>query len=363
MSHPIDVQLGDRSYPITCGRNLADSVARQVRDVQEAGCPVALAVDQEVARVQSPFLEKAFSGIPQLTLPSGESTKSLAHFGEILDFLTEVPLDRTGLLFVAGGGVVGDLGGFAAAAYLRGISFHLIPTTLLSMVDSSVGGKTGINLRAGKNLVGAFHQPAAVTIDVDFLNTLPEREFAAGMAEVVKYGLLGKRALFEKLEAETVLHPGHPALEAIIRDCCRQKALVVQADERETAASGGRALLNLGHTFAHAVEAVAGYGHYLHGEAVGLGLVLAARLSQNRGWLEAPDVARVERLVERYQLPVTLREPLSVNDLLTAMKRDKKAKFGKLRFVALRSLGEAVTTDAVSEMTIRNLWKSAGAKD
>ena len=363
MSKTLTVELGDRSYPIHIGRGLGKNLKCRVSALKEESRPLALVYDQELGRVQEPYLEQAFLDIPRLALPSGESTKSLSHWGEVLEFLADIPLDRTGQLFVAGGGVVGDLGGFVASSFLRGIPFHLIPTTLLSMVDSSVGGKTGINLPAGKNLVGAFYQPASVTIDVDLLSTLAPREFTAGMAEVIKYGLLGSRALFEKLEAESVLHPGHSALEEIIQECCRQKADIVQADECETASSGGRALLNLGHTFAHAVEAVDGYGKTLHGEAVGLGLILAARLSEGLGWLPAEDVVRTHQLVVRYGLPDRLREPLPVEQLMSAMKRDKKAKFGKLRFVALRELGLAETTDDVSEKTIRDLWAGVGAKD
>lgn len=363
MSKTLTVELGERSYPIHIGRGLAGPLQDQVSKMKGASRPLALVYDQELGRVQDPFLKQAFPEIPRLALPSGESTKSLAHWGEVLEFLADIPLDRTGHLFVAGGGVVGDLGGFAAAAYLRGIPFHLVPTTLLSMVDSSVGGKTGINLPAGKNLVGAFFQPSSVTIDVDLLSTLPPREFTAGMAEVIKYGLLGNRALFEKLETESVLHSGHSALEEIIEECCRQKAAIVQADERETASSGGRALLNLGHTFAHAVEAVDGYGKTLHGEAVGLGLILAARLSESLGWLSSEDSDRVHQLVARYGLPQRLRESLPIEKLISAMKRDKKAKFGRLRFVALRELGVAETNDNVSEKTIRDLWAGVGAKD
>jgi 3-dehydroquinate synthase len=363
MKHRMEVSLGDRSYPIHIGRDLWGHLKTEVEACRRAGRPAALIYDAALEAHQGAFLEKAFEGLPRLELPSGEPTKSLEHLGRVFDFLADIPLDRTGVLFVCGGGVVGDLGGFAAASFLRGITFHLVPTTLLSMVDSSVGGKTGINLPAGKNLVGAFYQPRSVVIDTAVLHTLPEREFAAGMAEVVKYGMLGNRELLERLEGEAALAPGHPALEAIIETCCRQKAQVVMADEKEQAASGGRALLNLGHTFAHAIEAVAGYGSYLHGEAVAVGLVLATRLSVELGWVVAEDVERVEALLARCNLPVALREPLNGDALYSAMMRDKKVKFGQLRMVAMRELGHAVTVDSVSEDTIRKLWRTAGAED
>src|SRR6185295_4410937 len=198
----------------------------------------------------------------------------------------EAKLDRGGVLFAVGGGVIGDLGGFAAAAWLRGIEYYQVPTTLLAMVDSSVGGKTGINLASGKNLVGAFHQPRAVFISTGLLSTLPPREFAAGMAEVIKYGLLGDAPLFAQLE-EAPLTIANARLAAVVRQCCALKARIVEADERETAKEGGRALLNLGHTFGHAIENVAGYGEYLHGEAVAIGLCAAARLSQKLGYIGA----------------------------------------------------------------------------
>ena len=237
-----------------------------------------------MAAAQSPWLDAALPGVKRLEIPSGESSKCFQQLERGCDFLAAERVDRAGAVFAIGGGVTGDLGGFIAASYLRGIDFYQVPTTLLSMVDSSVGGKTGINLKAGKNLVGAFHQPQAVFADVESLQTLPAREFASGMAEVIKHGLLADRELFEILESlDPPLHPGHPSLATIVRRNCGIKAGVVQADETEQAASGGRALLNLGHTFGHAIEAVAGYGEYLHGEAIAIGLVLAVQLSVEQG--------------------------------------------------------------------------------
>ena len=357
------VELGSRSYPIRIRRGNADGMRGEVDRLREAGRPVALVVDSALIEAQGDYLATAFDDLPRLELPSGETTKSMESLGRIWDFLAAIPLDRTGVLFVCGGGVVGDLGGFAAASFLRGIGFQLVPTTLLSMVDSSVGGKTGINLSAGKNLVGAFYQPGAVHIDPDLLYSLSAREFRAGTAEVIKYGMLGNADLFELLEKEDVLNARHPRLGEVIEICCRQKAEVVRADEEERASRGGRALLNLGHTFGHAIEAVAGYGAYLHGEAVAVGLVLAARLSEALEWTGQEERERVVRLISRYGLPVSLREALPTEDLMEAMRRDKKVQFGKLRLVALESLGRAVTTTDVSAALIRELWRGAGAED
>jgi 3-dehydroquinate synthase len=280
----------------------------------------------------------------------------------VVDFLAQQHLDRAGILFVVGGGVVGDLGGFAAAAWLRGIDFYQVPTTLLAMVDSSVGGKTGINIEAGKILVGAFHQPRAVYVSTSMLTTLPAREFAAGMAEVIKYGLLGDAALFSDLEKKP-LTPADPRLAGIVRRCCEIKARIVEADERETAREGGRALLNLGHTFAHAIENVAGYGTYLHGEAVAIGLCAAARLSQKLGYIAAGDVARVAAVATAHALPSRLRTALPYAGLVSAMTRDKKVRRGGLRFVVLRKLGEAATQDGVSPALVEASFREIGAGD
>jgi 3-dehydroquinate synthase len=301
-----------------------------------------------------------FGEAATLVLEAGEETKSLREYGRVLDFLAEQRLDRTSVLFAVGGGVIGDLAGFAAASYLRGIEFFQVPTTLLSMVDSSVGGKTGINLKAGKNLVGAFHQPKAVFIATGLLTTLPKREFAAGMAEVIKAGLLGDVALFAQLE-RAPLTVASAELAAVIRTCCALKARVVEADERELAKEGGRALLNLGHTFGHAIEQVTGYGIYLHGEAVAIGLAAAARLSARLGFLTAAEVERVERVVITHALPVHLREPLSLEKLMTAMARDKKVRGGLLRFVVLKKLGEAATQSGIDPVLVESVWRELGA--
>jgi 3-dehydroquinate synthase len=279
----------------------------------------------------------------------------------LYDWLAASNIDRSGALFALGGGVIGDLVGFAAASYLRGIDFYQVPTTLLAMVDSSVGGKTGINIAAGKNLVGAFYQPKAVYVDTGVLASLPEREFSAGMAEVIKYGMLYDEALYAHLRGSERMRYDHEALPGVIRRCCEIKAAIVRTDEKEIAASGGRALLNLGHTFAHGIENAAGYGEYLHGEAVSIGLVMAAKLSQRMGKLQQADVDSVAHLLDRYALPTALRAPLQIKDLWEAMMRDKKVRAGKLRFVAMERLGRAMTVDDVPEEWIRELWIEAGA--
>jgi 3-dehydroquinate synthase len=360
MAQPLTVNLSERSYPIVFGTDLTSDVRQTVDRLVAGGSRVAVVVDENVAETHASMLQAALGHAPALLIPSGEGSKSITAFARVLDFLAEAKLDRSSTLFVVGGGVVGDLGGFAAASYLRGIDYFQLPTTLLSMVDSSVGGKTGINIDAGKNLVGAFHQPKGVFIATDLLATLPSREFAAGMAEVIKYGLLGDAALFGRLETQP-LTMADPVLAAVIRQCCALKARIVEADERETAKEGGRALLNLGHTFGHAIENVAGYGAYLHGEAVGVGLCAAARLSQKLGYLTAANVARVDRVVAAHALPVRLRSPLAFADLQAAMGRDKKVRAGGLRFVVLKSLGEAATQVDVPPELAEASFREVGA--
>jgi 3-dehydroquinate synthase len=331
-----------------------------VDEAAKRGQKSVLLTDDGVAKAQPEFLAKGFGSIPCLTIKAGEKAKSLESYGRVLDFLAANKVTRQGLLWVVGGGVMGDLGGFAAASYLRGIRYVQVPTTLLAMVDSSVGGKTGINLSAGKNLVGAFHHPQAVHIAMNFLATLPAREFAAGMAEVIKYGLLGDAALFARLE-KTVLTPAHADLPAVIHRCCELKAGIVRADEHELAAEGGRALLNLGHTFGHAIEQVTGYTAYLHGEAVAVGLAGAARLSQKLGLITADDVARIERVLAAHSLPVRLRAALPVAELQAATTRDKKNRADGVRFVVLDSLGAAATRSGIAPATVEAVWRELGA--
>lgn len=361
MLSALTISLENSSYPIEFGVGaLGGQLSAAVRAAQFQERRHAVIVDQAVAAVAGVEIAAAFGSAPTLVLPAGESTKSLESLGAVWEWLAAQRIDRGGVLWVLGGGVLGDLGGFAAATYLRGIDVVQVPTTLLAMVDSSVGGKTGVNLVAGKNLAGAFHHPRAVFIFPEWLRTLPAREFAAGAAEVIKYGLLGDAALFARLESDP-LTPASAQLVPVIRRCCEIKAQIVQNDPRETAAEGGRALLNLGHTFGHAIERVAGYGAYLHGEAVGVGLCAAARLSRDLGLIPAAAVARVDRVVAAHDLPARLRAPLPVAALLDAMSRDKKVRGGELRFVVLESLGQAATRGGVATAAAERVWRELGA--
>ena len=363
MSYDLEVDLGERGYRILVGEELLDRVHKAVDVLRAENRNGAVLTDEGVYSHQREYIEKAFPDLPLLVLPSGEETKALEHLGRVYDFLSERKVDRTGYLFAFGGGVVGDLGGFAAASYMRGIDYYQVPTTLLAMVDASVGGKTGINLRRGKNLVGAFYQPKAVFADTDLLRTLSSREFSSGMAEVIKSGLLADVELFTTLESLDRLEPGHKELPRIIHSCCAIKGRIVMDDERENAPSGGRALLNLGHTFGHAIEAVTNYAEYLHGEAVAVGMVLAARLSCRIGLLKEAEVGAISTLIAKYDLPVRLANPLSVGRLLEAMQRDKKVRYGTMRYIVLDKIGSAVSrNDAPSEL-VRELWMEAGAVD
>jgi len=359
MAQELRVQLGARSYPIHF-HSEKESIPVVVAEMKREGRPAALLTDAGVAQAHGVYLHRNFGPIPQLVLAAGEQSKTLETYGQVLNFLAAERITRQGVLWVVGGGVMGDLGGFAAASYLRGIDYIQVPTTLLAMVDSSVGGKTGINLAAGKNLAGAFHHPRAVYIETDLLATLPAREFAAGMAEVIKYGLLGDAALFVRLE-KSGLAALSPDLPAVIRRCCELKAGIVAGDEHETATEGGRALLNLGHTFGHAIEQVTGYTAYLHGEAVAVGLAGAARLSGKLGLIPASDVTRIERVLAAHQLPVRLRAPLPVGALQAAAAHDKKNRADGSRFVVLSALGAAVTRGGIPPGTVETVWRELGA--
>jgi 3-dehydroquinate synthase len=284
-------------------------------------------------------------------VPDGEKTKSWQVLETVFDALLAAHCGRDTLLVALGGGVVGDLAGFAAAVYQRGIPFLQVPTTLLAQVDSSVGGKTAINHARGKNMIGAFHQPLAVISDVATLDTLPDRELRAGLAEVIKHALALDLAFVDWLEknVEKVLARDRVALTYAVKRCCELKAGIVAADERE---AGVRALLNFGHTFGHAIEAGAGYGSWLHGEAIAAGMVMAAQLSKNLGLIGDPEVARVSGLVGRAGLP-TRGPALAPQKLMELMGGDKKAAQGKLRFVVLEALGRAALRGGVEEQRIR----------
>jgi 3-dehydroquinate synthase len=340
--HTLQIELGARTYPIRIGHGLLGN-PRAFAEARGRTC--RLVTDRNVA---AHYLEPVRSALALpaehcLVLPAGETQKNFETAGRVLDWLLETRLPRDGLVVALGGGVVGDLAGFAAAICQRGVDFIQLPTTLLAQVDSSVGGKTGVNHARGKNLIGAFHQPRVVIADLDTLKTLPRRELLAGVAEVLKYGLLGDAAFFAQLEStlEAVLALEPATLAATVGHCCRMKTRIVGEDERE---SSTRALLNLGHTFAHAIEAHAGYEGWLHGEAVAVGLCMAADLSERLGWLPVVDAARVKALVARAGLPTRPPSGLSPQRFLELMGRDKKVKGGRLRLVLLRAIGEAVVT-------------------
>jgi 3-dehydroquinate synthase len=362
MNTHVDVALAERSYRIEIGPAASSILTATLQDLQAKGRGIAVIADAGLLAAQPDFL--AQHGVDPdsvISVPQGEASKSVQQFSRLLSELAQRALGRDSILLAAGGGVCGDLAGYVAASYLRGIDFYQIPTTLLAMVDSSVGGKTGINLPEGKNLVGAFWQPKGVFILPALLKTLPAREFSAGVAEVIKYGMLCDLGLFEKLEQLPGLAADDQRWSEIIARCCELKATIVAADERETAGSGGRALLNLGHTFAHAIEQVSGYGAYLHGEAVAIGLSLATRMAIENDKLDPALQLRVDTLLQRYNLPIQLRAPLDTDSLLSAMHKDKKNRAGKLRLISMQSLGQAYVTDQITESLIRTLWQDAGA--
>jgi 3-dehydroquinate synthase len=338
----IDVALGDRSYPIHIGAGLLPRAGELLASAFAR--PRAMVVTNPVVAAQ--YLEPLRSSLrgagiesEAMLIPDGEAYKTLATLDDVLTRLLQAKAERSTTLVALGGGVVGDLAGFAAAVYQRGMPFIQVPTTLLAQVDSSVGGKTAVNHPLGKNMVGAFYQPRAVLIDTRCLRTLPEREVAAGLAEVIKYGAIRDAEFFSWLEAnlDRLVARDDDALAHAIGESCRIKAEIVAQDERET---GERALLNFGHTFGHAIEAGLGYGEWLHGEAVAAGMVMAARTSARLGTLPEADVARLSALLERARLPV-VAPALGVDRWLELMGRDKKVEGGTLRFVLLDAIGQA----------------------
>lgn len=339
----LNVELGDRSYPIHIGDRLR--LQSELLAPHVDGRKIMVVSNEMVAPLYLRDIEQSLAGreVFSVVLPDGEAFKTLDVLATVFDALLEQRFARDCCLLALGGGVVGDITGFAAACYQRGIAHIQVPTTLLAQVDSSVGGKTAVNHRLGKNMIGAFHQPRAVIIDTDTLSSLPARELRAGVAEVIKYGLLRDAEFFDWLEsnlARVLQREPQPLMHAIIRSC-RNKAEIVALDERE---SGPRALLNLGHTFAHAVETGLGYGNWLHGEAVAAGMVSAAELSRRIGWLRRTDVERIEAIVEAAGLPARLPAQLDGARLRELMAVDKKVDAGRLRLVLLKSIGQAIVT-------------------
>lgn len=349
----LKVELGSRSYPILIGEGLLASpdVIREHLPARD----LLVVSNTTVAPLYLPTLQKSLpASAVEVILPDAESHKTLGTVSRILDVMVSHRLGRDCAVLALGGGVVGDMAGFAAACYQRGVAYLQLPTTLLAQVDSSVGGKTGVNHPGGKNLIGAFHQPVAVLADTATLRTLPARELRAGIAEVIKYGLICDASFFGYLEAHLEeLLAGQPAVLArAIRRSCEIKAGIVSADEHE---QGERALLNLGHTFGHAIESATGYRQWLHGEAVGAGLLMAAALSHECGLIQADDLHRIRRVLERAGLPVRI-EGVSPEAALEHMRIDKKIKEGRLRLVLLRGIGGAfVTADYPQEALLSTL--------
>jgi 3-dehydroquinate synthase len=359
--HTVHVDLGPRSYPIAFadeGTGFGPFVKARA---PKAATAVVIA-DPNVRHVADVVVNALTEqGIRTwlVTVPPGESTKSLAHAATLYDRLAEVNADRNTLIVAVGGGVVGDLAGFVAATYNRGLPLLMVPTTLLAMVDSSVGGKVGINHPGGKNLIGAFHQPVGVWIDPVALDSLPEREYVSGLGEVVKYGVILDAEFFAWLEANVppILARDPAAVAHVVARSCRLKADVVEKDEREE--TGLRAKLNYGHTFAHAFETVAGYGAWLHGEAVSAGMVCASRLAEKLGRIPADVTERQLKLLTAFGLPVEANPDWSVEDQIAVMRRDKKAVAGTLRFVLPTKLGEVELVSGVPEELVRSVLGKA----
>jgi len=354
----VRVDLGPRSYDVVIGRGLIDRVGERIKSLGSVGVAaivtdrrvmaeyrLRLSVSLQAVDLDAISFHKSEPGLiispeEHLVVDAGESSKSMRSAETLLSQLAMIRVPRTGTVIALGGGVIGDLAGFVAATYLRGINFVQVPTTLLAMVDSSVGGKTGVNLPEGKNLVGAFHQPKLVVADLDTLSTLPMREFSAGMAEVIKYGAIRDKALFDRVSKP--VKPGDADLDEIVEKCVAIKARIVEKDEFET--KGERALLNFGHTIGHAIEKVTEYKSYLHGEAISLGVRAAAWLSVWHAGLPEADAHRIEAALATNGLPLFLKPEVDRAAILAALGNDKKvAADGKNRWVLLKSLGEATS--------------------
>jgi 3-dehydroquinate synthase len=353
----VKVGLGSRSYDIVIGRGVLNSLGARMKSIR-AGARAAIVTDANVASLHLGAAKTALGeiGHTQVEVAPGEHSKDYATFAKVCEALIAAKIERNDLVVALGGGVIGDLAGFAAASVRRGLDFIQVPTTLLAQVDSSVGGKTGIDSPQGKNLIGAFHQPLLVLADTALLDTLPKREFNAGYAEMAKYGLLADAGFFAWLESNwQEVFAGGPAREHAIAVACRGKAAIVARDERET---GERALLNLGHTFGHALEADAGFsGKLLHGEAVAIGIVMAFEFSVKRGLIPADAAARVVRHFKACGLPVRVTDmfnaPPDLDRLMALIAQDKKVKRGKLTFILVRGIGNAFVENDVDPAEVR----------
>lgn len=355
MTKQIQVELGTRSYSIVIDRNLmsnGEHIAHHLENKKVLIVTNSTIAPLYLEQVQTLLADSLL--VDPVILPDGEQYKTLAQMDAIFTSLLQQNLGRDTVLVALGGGVIGDMTGFAAASYQRGIDFIQIPTTLLAQVDSSVGGKTAVNHVLGKNMIGAFYQPKLVMIDTDCLSTLPAKEFAAGMAEVIKYGIIWDQAFFSWLEShiEELKSLDYESLKYAIGRCCEIKAEVVALDETEQAV---RALLNLGHTFGHAIEAEMGYGVWLHGEAVAAGTVLAAKTALKMNLIEEAMLERIRALFSAFDLPVTAPEQMNFSDFIKHMQRDKKVKQGKIRLVLPNAIGQAGIYSDVSEAILREV--------
>jgi 3-dehydroquinate synthase len=355
----LKVDLGERSYPIHIGQGLLRQPALLTEPIR--GRQVMVVTNDTVAPLYLDGVKALFDGfdLASVILPDGEQYKTLETLNSVFTALLEHRFNRQCTLVAVGGGVIGDITGFAAACYQRGVAFLQVPTTLLAQVDSSVGGKTGVNHPLGKNMIGAFHQPGCVVIDTDTLDTLEQRQLGAGLAEVIKYGLIHDAGFFTWLEEniDRLTARDKPSLAHAIERSCAIKAEIVAADERE---SGRRALLNLGHTFGHAIETGTGYGNWLHGEAIAAGTVMAADLSARHGWLPGTDVGRIEQLLQRAGLPTRPPQEMVEAQFRELMAVDKKSMDGGLRLVLLKEIGTAVVTGEFnSELLSQTLTRAA----
>ena len=357
----LTVDLGERSYPIYIGSGLLDDLELVARHVDSQ--QVMVVTNDTIAPL---YLDKLKQSLKDFTvrtaiLPDGEQYKTLDIAARIFDGLMENRFSRNATLIALGGGVIGDIGGFAAACFQRGIKFIQVPTTLLAQVDSSVGGKTGVNHELGKNMIGAFYQPKCVIADTRVLQTLDNRQLSAGIAEVIKYGLIRDIEFFCWLEnnIEALLNRDNDSLVYAIERCCHNKAEIVAEDEKE---SGVRAILNLGHTFGHAIEAGTGYGSYLHGEAVAIGCCQAADLSKRMGWLTVADVRRIIQLFKKVNLPVSPPESLSALKFLEFMAVDKKNIDGKIRLILLEAIGSATLPMNIDKKVLEATLNEYGRK-
>ncbi|SMN02511.1 3-dehydroquinate synthase [uncultured Candidatus Thioglobus sp.] len=352
----LTLNLGEKSYPIYIGQGLLSKADLLTQHI--AGKQVMIVTNTTVAPLYLKQVKSLLSDytVAQVILADGEQYKTLDTVNTIFTALLEARFDRTCILIALGGGVVGDMTGFAAASYQRGVNFIQIPTTLLSQVDSSVGGKTGVNHPLGKNMIGAFYQPKCVLIDVDTLDTLDNRQYSAGLAEVVKYGLLGNVDFLNYLQSniDDLMARDKALIVEVVYQSCSDKADIVAQDELE---SGKRALLNLGHTFGHAIENTLGYGVYLHGEAIAVGMLMAAKLSALEGFISNKDVQQIKNILEKFNLPVIINSKIDPQDFIAAMCVDKKSIDGEIRFVLIKQLGQAFISRNYQQQHLQQIIK------